>query len=116
MGLDCLFSGKWEVGHNRRDCKKCKMVYARRWRLTAKGKENDQKHYNAIKGSQMYVAIKRVYIAVRARRLVPPFWCACVDCGAVAEVYDHRDYSKPLDVQPVCRSCNLKRGPGLNKD
>lgn len=36
---------------------------------------------------------------------------ACVDCGAPAEHYDHRDYSKPLDVAPVCRSCNFKRGP-----
>lgn len=35
---------------------------------------------------------------------------ACVDCGASAAEYDHRDYSRPLDVQPVCRSCNKKRG------
>ena len=35
----------------------------------------------------------------------------CVDCGAQAHDYDHRDYRKPLDVVPVCRSCNLKRGP-----
>ena len=35
----------------------------------------------------------------------------CVDCGDAAKVYDHRDYSKPLDVDPVCRSCNIKRGP-----
>lgn len=37
----------------------------------------------------------------------------CVDCGTQARDWDHRDYSKPLDVQPVCRSCNKKRGPGL---
>lgn len=36
----------------------------------------------------------------------------CVDCGATAEVYDHRDYSRPLVVEPVCRSCNCRRGPG----
>ena len=35
----------------------------------------------------------------------------CVDCGAMAHDWDHRDYSKPLDVEPVCRSCNLRRGP-----
>lgn len=35
---------------------------------------------------------------------------ACVDCGGVACEYDHRDYSRPLDVQPVCRSCNARRG------
>jgi hypothetical protein len=36
----------------------------------------------------------------------------CVDCGAFARYYEHRDYSKPLDVVPVCQSCNMKRGPG----
>jgi ribosomal protein L37AE/L43A len=34
----------------------------------------------------------------------------CVDCGAVASVYDHRDYNKPLDVSPVCHGCNIRRG------
>lgn len=36
---------------------------------------------------------------------------ACVDCGGIATDYEHRDYSKPLDVEPVCRSCNKLRGP-----
>ena len=35
----------------------------------------------------------------------------CTDCGKRATVYDHRDYGRPLDVEPVCQSCNLKRGP-----
>ena len=39
----------------------------------------------------------------------------CVDCGKPARDYDHRDYAKPLDVDPVCRSCNSKRGTGANK-
>ena len=38
----------------------------------------------------------------------------CIDCGKRAVVYDHRDYNKPLDVVPVCISCNslkhLRRG------
>jgi hypothetical protein len=37
----------------------------------------------------------------------------CVDCGARATSYDHRDYSKPLEVEPVCNKCNSKRGPAL---
>lgn len=36
---------------------------------------------------------------------------ACVDCERPAQVYDHRAYARPLDVQPVCRSCNSRRGP-----
>lgn len=38
----------------------------------------------------------------------------CVDCGRPASVYEHRYYLKPLDVVPVCRSCNTLRGPALD--
>jgi hypothetical protein len=38
---------------------------------------------------------------------------ACVDCGAPAKEYDHRDYGRPLDVVPVCRCCNKKRGTAI---
>jgi hypothetical protein len=37
----------------------------------------------------------------------------CVDCERPAEVYDHRDYNKPLDVVPVCRKCNHRRGAAI---
>ena len=37
----------------------------------------------------------------------------CVDCGKPAFDYDHRDYTKPLEADPVCRSCNQMRGPAL---
>lgn len=36
---------------------------------------------------------------------------ACFDCGNPATAYDHRNYDHPLTVQPVCGSCNKKRGP-----
>jgi hypothetical protein len=39
---------------------------------------------------------------------------ACVDCGKPAKHYDHRDYAKPLDVDPVCVGCNIRRGPAKN--
>lgn len=35
----------------------------------------------------------------------------CVDCGKDAFDYDHRYYQEPANVVPVCRSCNIKRGP-----
>ena len=38
----------------------------------------------------------------------------CKDCGKPAAHYDHRDYAYPLKVEPVCRSCNRKRGPAWN--
>jgi len=37
----------------------------------------------------------------------------CVDCGKPGECYDHRDYNKPMDVVPVCRKCNLRRGEAI---
>jgi hypothetical protein len=51
--------------------------------------------------------------AVKSGKLSPAKDCACVDCGNPARDYDHRDYNKPLQVQPVCRSCNKLRGPAL---
>jgi len=35
----------------------------------------------------------------------------CADCGRNATGYDHRDYSRPLAVDPVCHRCNKLRGP-----
>lgn len=49
--------------------------------------------------------------AIRLGLLKKPSDFQCADCGKPAECYDHRDYSKPLDVQPVCCSCNVMRGP-----
>lgn len=37
----------------------------------------------------------------------------CVDCGRPAAAYDHRDYSRPLDVEPVCKRCNILRGMAI---
>jgi hypothetical protein len=51
--------------------------------------------------------------AVKRGELRPAREQKCADCGKQAAHYDHRDYSKPLAVDPVCRSCNRKRGPGL---
>lgn len=44
--------------------------------------------------------------------LPPANTCKCADCGKPAVCYDHRDYTKPLMVDPVCKSCDGKRGPG----
>lgn len=63
---------------------------------------------DATGGNEAKSAIRRV---VQRGELQPATAFACVDCGKPAQCYDHRDYSKPLDVEPVCTSCNLKRGP-----
>ena len=37
----------------------------------------------------------------------------CVDCGKIAQCYEHRDYNKPLEVEPTCKGCNIRRGPAI---
>ena len=53
--------------------------------------------------------------AVREGVLAHPASFPCVDCGGAATEYEHRDYNKPLEVEPTCRSCNLRRGPAIPK-
>lgn len=53
----------------------------------------------------------KVAAAIRRGTLAHPSKFDCVDCGAKACVYDHRRYSAPLDVVPVCKRCNNRRGP-----
>jgi hypothetical protein len=60
------------------------------------------------------VAIDQVHKLIRRGELKRADAHACVDCGKQARDYDHRDYLKPLDVAPVCRGCNQRRGPALD--
>lgn len=55
-----------------------------------------------------------VQLAVLNGLLLPVTMHRCVDCRTKPAVdYDHRDYTKPLEVDPVCRRCNLMRGHAL---
>lgn len=70
-------------------------------------------------GTNQYDALKaRAYKLVKEAKLrgeiLPATNFKCSDCPKQAECYDHRDYTKPLQVDPVCRSCNLRRGPAIN--
>lgn len=56
-------------------------------------------------------AMGKVHAAIKYGRLPSYLGKLCVDCGAPAQCHDHRDYSRPLDVEPVCWSCNRRRGP-----
>lgn len=51
--------------------------------------------------------------AIRKGDLAHPSCFPCADCGGPAKEYDHRDYSKPLTVDPVCRKCNVRRGSAI---
>lgn len=58
-------------------------------------------------------AISAVNKAVKNGILAPVKMLVCVDCGSQAQCYDHRDYNKPLEVVPVCRKCNFRRGSAI---
>jgi hypothetical protein len=58
-------------------------------------------------------AMRLVAWARRNAILEHPSEHLCVDCGNRAAVYDHRNYGRPLDVVPVCRPCNAKRGKAV---
>lgn len=58
----------------------------------------------------MYSAYAIVREAVVAGILPKARGLKCVDCGQEAWHYDHRDYRKPLEIEPVCISCNYRRG------
>jgi len=58
-------------------------------------------------------AINKVKKAVKKGLLVSAKKLQCLDCGLPAFCYDHRDYNKPLEVEPVCRSCNYRRGSAI---
>ncbi len=52
-------------------------------------------------------AIQRVKYAIKAGKLKRP--PACEVCGKVGKVDGHHeDYTKPLDVMWLCRSCHLQ--------
>lgn len=34
----------------------------------------------------------------------------CTDCSSIATIYHHEDYSKPLEVVPLCEPCNAAKG------
>ena len=40
--------------------------------------------------------------------------CVCNDCGIGAQIYDHRRYLRPLEVEPLCQSCNGIRGAAID--
>lgn len=46
--------------------------------------------------------------------IVNPEELKCVDCGNQAKHWEHRNYARPLLVEPVCQSCNYKRGRSIN--
>jgi hypothetical protein len=99
-------------------------LYDKQWRAIHDRTEY-QAAYRAKRGGNMIEREATRYVHdphVRARRLIQQrvsagalpraIDCLCTDCGEQAAEYDHYlGYEKPFDgmVQPVCRTCHLKR-------
>lgn len=66
-------------------------------------------------GSGQMLAQGEVYKAQKAGLIPRPADCQCADCGDKAAVHDHRDYNFPLQVEQVCRRCNILRGHAIPK-
>lgn len=69
-------------------------------------KQCSQEHYR-----RRCVASSILYRAVKSGKVQAARIHKCADCDSPASRYDHRDYSQPLHVAPVCAACNSKRGP-----
>lgn len=85
--------------------------YYRCTTCVAAGRRNPRQHRSNWLGKD--VALASVHAEVRAGNLPHAKTQKCADCGGAACEYEHRDYNKPLDVVPICRRCNLLRGPAI---
>ncbi len=111
----CIAFYKHIEGHSKRECKDCKAAYARAWRRTPKGIENSKRIHEKNKTTKMVKAITEIMKKVRSGEMVPANFHECTYCFEVAKAYHHDDYDKPLEVKPVCLSCNKILGSGKNR-
>jgi hypothetical protein len=95
MGV-CSSCGDINVRDTQSYCTRCHAAYMREWRKThrlvgeARLKSNCRSYTN-------------VYINRGIIKKAP-----CARCGNVESQAHHGDYSKPLEVIWLCRSCHLK--------
>lgn len=89
-----------------KDHKKARMqTYAQ----TKEGKEAVKRAQKKYRASEQYSikqnARKKVLRAVKSGKLIKPE--CCTDCGQLLPLEAHHtDYSKPLEVQWLCKSCH----------
>ena len=121
-----------EEFHNKTDskdgksgtCKSCSAVYDKDWhaqnrdreatRSARRRKQDPEKNKRLCKAwrgrfPERQKAEHLVRTALAQGKLVRPD--VCEDCGETAKVHGHHDdYSKPLEVRWLCRSCHRKEG------
>jgi len=111
-------------------CKNCETDYrksavrkesSKKYVRSEKGRKNARRYYErAAQDGRMKHILERRYatdpIAIRAHRKVsyavrmkhipPAKNLICKHCGKQAQQYHHPDYSKPLDIIPLCKLCH----------
>lgn len=86
----------------------------REFMKTKAGKEAAKRKNKAQARTNEKKAYGKISWAIKQNEIPRPSVFRCFDCPSRAEVYDHRDYLKPYEIEPVCKICNYKRGPGKN--
>jgi hypothetical protein len=84
-------------------------TYSKTWRKANIEKNRAKTNAYRKTNSKKYAAHNAVNNAIKRGDLPRVLTCDCVDCGIQAADYHHEDYSKPLDVEPLCRLCHVKR-------
>ena len=87
---------------NIKTCAKCRSPY---WDIA-----KDKLQYMKMRGWAASVVQNAKYRGYVGR----PEDQKCVDCGKQAKHWEHRNYARPLIIEPVCQSCNLKRKHSIN--
>lgn len=92
-------------------CKPCNRDRVKAWRKANRDKVSETNRRYRTNNPEKNIAHRRLHKALRDGRLTKP--SGCEDCGLAASPEDlqahHEDYSKPLDVEWLCRCCHMRR-------
>ena len=80
-------------------------------RNTEEGREAVRRGNRAryLRDREKHLARSKVKVYADRGKIPKATDCICTDCGIQAEEYHHEDYSKALEVIPLCKPCHRKR-------
>lgn len=80
----------------------------RNWSRRNPEKKQKIKRDHCNRFPERYKARTKISNYIREKKIAHPSTLKC-SCGKQAAEYHHEDYSKPLDVIPLCKKCHTKR-------
>lgn len=89
-------------------CRKCNTTRLKKYRATKTGAKNSAKavYKSIVKYPEKQKARLKLGIAVKCGKVKKPKGCSLC-CSKIRVEGHHEDYTKPLDVVWLCRSCHL---------